>query len=103
MTDESAHSTGSAQLRGLEDFAHHDEERFRLLVEGVKDYAIFMLDPAGRVVSWNAGAERIKGYRAGEIIGQSFEKFYPREAVDRGWPRDELQHATEGGRFRAAG
>src|SRR5262249_17059231 len=96
-------STGSAQLRGLEDFAQHDEERFRLLVEGVRDYAIFMLDPAGRVASWNAGAERIKGYRAGEIIGQSFEKFYPQEAVDRGWPRYELQQATEVGRFEDEG
>jgi len=48
------------------------EEQFRLLVQGVKDYAIYMLDPEGRVANWNAGAERIKGYAAGEIIGEQF-------------------------------
>ncbi len=53
------------------------EERFRLLVEGVKEYALFMLDPTGRVVSWNAGAERIKGYSAQEILGQHISRFYP--------------------------
>ena len=59
------------------------EERFRLLVEGVKDYAIFMLDPQGHVLTWNAGAERIKGYAADEIIGQHFSRFYPPEALKR--------------------
>ena len=53
------------------------EERFRILVDGVQNYAIFMLDPHGKVVSWNAGAERIKGYKADEIIGQNFSRFYP--------------------------
>ena len=62
------------------------EERFRLLVEGVQDYAIFMLDPEGHVATWNAGAERIKGYTAEEIIGQHFSRFYPQEAIERGWP-----------------
>ena len=57
------------------------EEPFRLLVEGVTDYAIFMLDPKGSVMTWNAGAQRIKGYEAGEIIGQHFSKFYPPEAL----------------------
>ena len=52
------------------------EERFRLLVQGVTDYAIYMLDPAGHVSSWNAGAERFKGYRADEIIGHHFSRFY---------------------------
>jgi len=52
------------------------EEWFQLLVAQVKDYAIILLDPVGRVVSWNAGAERIKGYRAGEILGQHFSRFY---------------------------
>ncbi len=55
------------------------EERFRLLVEGAIDYAIFMLDPEGRVATWNSGAERIKGYKAEEILGQHFSKFYPRK------------------------
>ena len=72
------------------------EERFRLLVEGTQDYAIFLLDPEGRVVSWNPGAERIKGYRADEIIGQHFSRFYPPEAVERGWPDQEV--AAGGGR-----
>ena len=62
------------------------EERFRLLVESVRDYAIFMLDTDGRVVTWNAGAERFKGYRAHEIIGQHFSRFYPPEALARGSP-----------------
>ena len=57
------------------------EERFRLLVESVRDYAIFMLDPDGYVLTWNAGAERFKGYRADEIIGQHFSRFYPAEAL----------------------
>jgi PAS domain S-box-containing protein len=73
------------------------EERFRLLIEGVKDYAIFMLDPAGRVSTWNAGAERIMGYSAAEIIGKHFSCFYPPEAVAQGWPEQALEIAwTQG-------
>jgi PAS domain S-box-containing protein len=79
------------------------EERFRLLVEGTTDYAIFLLDPAGRVVSWNPGAERIKGYRAEEIVGQHFSRFYPPEAIDRGWPAHELSVAATKGRFEDEG
>ena len=79
------------------------EERFRLLVEGAKDYAIFMLDPQGHVATWNAGAERIKGYRADEIIGQHFSRFYPQEAIDRGWPAQELKVAAAEGRFEDEG
>ncbi|MBD1804669.1 PAS domain S-box protein [Microcoleus sp. FACHB-SPT15] len=70
------------------------EERFRLLVEKVKDYAIFMLDPSGRVVSWNSGAERIKGYRADEIIGQLFSRFYPEADIQRGHPQWLLEIAV---------
>jgi CHASE3 domain sensor protein len=58
------------------------EERFRILVEGVQDYAIFRLDPHGNVVSWNAGAERIKGYKAEEIIGQNFSRFFLQKDID---------------------
>src|SRR5882672_11505122 len=61
-----------------------ESRRFRLLVESVKDYAIFMLDPTGKVSSWNPGAERIKGYKASEIIGQHFSKFYPRADIESG-------------------
>src|SRR5436190_3248529 len=79
------------------------EQRFRLLVEGVKDYAIFMLDPQGRVLTWNAGAERFKGYKPHEIIGQHFSRFYPQDAIDRGWPEHELKVARAEGRFEDEG
>jgi PAS domain S-box-containing protein len=79
------------------------EERFRLLVEGVSDYAIFMLDPTGHVLTWNTGAVRIKGYRATEIIGQHFSKFYPREALLRKMPDHELEVASAEGRFEDEG
>lgn len=79
------------------------EERFELLVRSVKDYAIFMLDPGGCVVSWNEGAERIKGYPANEILGKSFTTFYPREAVDSGFPQLELDVAKREGRFEDEG
>jgi PAS domain S-box-containing protein len=81
----------------------HSEERFRLLVESVRDYAIFMLDPEGRVVTWNAGAERFKGYRAHEIIGQHFSRFYPPEALARGLPAHELEMAQATGTFEDEG
>jgi PAS domain S-box-containing protein len=74
------------------------EERFRLLIEHVRDYAIFMLDPSGRVVSWNLGAERLKGYRAEEIIGEHFSRFYSPEDIAAAKPEKELRvAAAEGG------
>jgi PAS domain S-box-containing protein len=79
------------------------EDSFRLLVESVKDYAIVMLDPDGHVVSWNAGAERIKGYKAEEIIGEHFSCFYPAEAIERGVPEQELKTAAKDGRFEDEG
>ncbi len=79
------------------------EERFRLLVEGASDYAIFMLDPEGRVASWNSGAERIKGYRAEEILGQHFSKFYPQQDIERGKPAHELEMASIEGRYEDEG
>jgi len=82
-------------------FLQQSEERFRLLVESVQDYAIFMLDPEGRVLTWNAGAERIKGYSASEIIGQHFSRFYPPEAGD--FPAHELRVAAAEGRFEDEG
>jgi PAS domain S-box-containing protein len=80
-----------------------ERERFRLLVEGVRDYAIFMLDTEGRVASWNAGAERIKGYRAEEVIGRHLSLFYEDEAVARRHPEHELQIAAEEGRYEEEG
>ena len=91
------------QRREQEQTLRQSEERFRLLVEGVNDYAIFMLNENGEVATWNAGAERIKGYTASEIIGQHFSKFYPKDAVDSGWPEHELQVATAQGRFAEEG
>jgi PAS domain S-box-containing protein len=74
-------STRAAAAGVIEDRRKQDAERFRLLIESVKDYAIFMLDAQGRVASWNIGAERIKGYTAEEIIGQHFSRFYPPEDI----------------------
>jgi len=87
------------EQRSAEEALRQSEERFRLLVQSVKDYAILMLDPAGRVVSWNEGAERIKGYSADEILGKSFTLFYPTEAVASGFPQHELEVAACEGRF----
>jgi PAS domain S-box-containing protein len=87
------------QRREHEEHLRQSEERFRLLVEGVSDYAIFMLDVDGRVATWNNGAARIKGYRAEEIVGRHFSTFYPQEAVDSGWPDHELRVAAAEGRF----
>lgn len=85
--------------RAQEEELRRSEERFRLLVDGVSEYAIFMLDPNGRVATWNAGAERIKGYTAREIIGQHFSVFYPDDVKDSGWPEHELRVASEKGSF----
>jgi PAS domain S-box-containing protein len=85
--------------RAHEEELRQSEERFRLLVEGVAEYAIFLLDPNGRVVTWNVGAERIKGYRASDVIGQHFSIFYPAEAKESGWPEHELQVAAQKGSF----
>lgn len=79
------------------------DDSFRLLVEGVKDYAIFMLDPGGRVVSWNAGATRIKGYREDEILGRHFSCFYSEEDIASGKPEQELATAAARGRHEEEG
>ncbi len=81
-----------------EESLRQSEERFRLLVDGTTDYAIFMLDPHGRVMSWNAGAERIKGYPAEEIIGQHVARFYTAEDIHAGKPQRHLQTALDEGR-----
>lgn len=86
-----------------EEDVRHGAERFRLLVEEVKDYAIFMLDPEGRIVTWNVGAERIKGYRPEEIIGESFSLFYPPEDVRAGKPGRLLTIAAIEGRVEDEG
>jgi PAS domain S-box-containing protein len=91
------------ERREYEELLRRSEERFRLLVQGVRDYAIFMLTPEGNVASWNEGAQLNKGYRAEEIIGRHFSTFYPREVVDSGWPAKELELALERGSFEDEG
>jgi PAS domain S-box-containing protein len=98
------------ERKAAEEALRRSEERYRLLVESVKDYAIYLLDPAGHVVTWNAGAERIKGYRAEEIIGRHFSAFYPPEDVAADKPGWELRVAEaedrvedEGWRLRKDG
>jgi PAS domain S-box-containing protein len=79
------------------------EQRYRLLVDCVKDYAIFMLSPRGHVMSWNQGAQRIKGYSREEILGRHFSVFYPLEDIQSGKPNRELEIAAEDGRFEDEG
>ena len=92
-----------SERRESERALRRSEERFRLLVQGVTDYAIYMLDPEGMVSSWNAGAERFKGYRADEIIGEHFSRFYPEEDRAAGVPQRALATAAGEGRFEAEG
>ncbi|HET7311486.1 MAG TPA: PAS domain S-box protein [Mycobacteriales bacterium] len=89
--------------RAAEEKLRQSEERFRLLVEAVQDYAIFMLDPDGHVASWNAGAQRSKGYTAAEIIGQHFRTFYPPEMQQAKHPEWELDMAVRDGRYEEEG
>jgi PAS domain S-box-containing protein len=84
---------------GLAEAIKHGGRIYQLMVESVRDYAIFMLDPNGHVASWNRGAERIKGYTADEIIGQHFSVFYPRSAIEVNHPQYELEVAARVGRF----
>jgi PAS domain S-box-containing protein len=93
----------ASQLLAQRERALRDnEERLRLIIEGVRDYGIFALDPEGRVTSWNAGAERIKGYREAEIVGRNFALFYPPEECPE-HPRRALQLATRMGRYEEEG
>ncbi len=91
------------QRTHLEESLRQSEERLRLLIDGARDYAIFMLDTDGRVATWNPGAERIKGYRPDEIIGCHFSIFYPQEDVDRKLPLHELEVAKKDGRYEDEG
>ena len=91
------------ERKRAEEALRQSRERFQSVVEEVKDYAIFMLDPAGRILSWNEGAQKIKGYAAEEIIGQHFSRFYPSEDIERGKPDEELKLAAAEGRWEEEG
>ena len=87
----------------FEERLRKSEEHFRILVEGVKDHAILMLDPAGTVLTWNSGVEHILGYEAKEIIGHSYARFFPADDVARGLPQRILRDTNEAGRYRLEG
>src|SRR5215211_5426607 len=90
---------GTREARGHEESLRESEKRFRLMVEGVKDYAIFMLDPEGHVTTWNDGAAHIAGYGEGEILGRNFSTFYQDEDVEDGHPLKALRTAAKEGRY----
>jgi PAS domain S-box-containing protein len=100
---ENASQQANAELERKVEALRVSEERFRLLVNGAKDHAIFMLDPAGRVASWNPGAERIKQFRAEEIVGQEFSCFYPPEDIQAGRPEQALRVAAAEGWYEDEG
>jgi PAS domain S-box-containing protein len=96
-----------AQMEGrrrlVEEELRESEERYRMLLDGIQNYAVFMVDPLGRIVSWNAGAERIKGYTADQIIGHNFSCFFPPEDVKRGRPEEVLRITAASGRHEEQG
>jgi len=95
--------TDNSARMDVEDRLRWTEESFHLMVESVTDYAIVMLDPQGRIMSWNSGAQRIKGYSAEEIVGQSFTRFYSSKDAERGAPTRDLEAARTRGRFEDEG
>jgi len=110
INDKHGHLIGFAKItrdmtekRKAEQALLEAERRFRILVQGVTDYAIFMLDPEGRVTNWNSGAQRIKGYSPEDIVGEHFSRFYTPEDLDLGVPQKALETARETGRYEAEG
>jgi PAS domain S-box-containing protein len=102
MTSSRQHERPGPDRREDEEFTsslRESEDRFRAVVESVSDYAIILLTPQGRVVTWNRGAASMTGWRADEIVGQPLTRFYPPEVVARGWPQRELDLARQHGRF----
>jgi PAS domain S-box-containing protein len=96
-----AKAEGKGRL--VENSLRESEERYRMLLDGIEDYAIFMMDPRGQILSWNAGAELIKGYRADEIIGQNFSCFFPPEDIKQGRPEEILRLTSAAGRHQEEG
>ena len=110
IQDQAGHHIGFAQVtrditqrKATQDALLASERRFRILVQGVTDYAIYMVDPSGIITNWNTGAERIKGYTADEIVGQHISRFYSREDRAAGLPARGLAAATREGRYEAEG
>jgi PAS domain S-box-containing protein len=110
MRDTAGNLIGFAQImrdvtqkKAAEEALSESERRFRLLVDGVLDYALYMLDPSGVITNWNAGAQRLKGYTAEEIVGQHFSRFYTREDRAAGLPLRVLEAAAREGRYEAEG
>ena len=91
------------ERRKAEEAIRISEQNFRLLIEGVRDYAIYMLDPEGRVATWNSGAERVSGFETSQIIGRSLARFYPPEAVASNLPEQHLHVAATTGRHEEEG
>jgi PAS domain S-box-containing protein len=89
--------------RLVEEALRQSEESYRMLLDGLSDHAIFMMDPEGRIVSWNSGAERIKGYKASEIIGRNFSCFFPPHDIERGRPEEVLRTTAASGRHEEQG
>ena len=96
-------SLGARELAASATRLEHAEQHLTLLIDAVTDYAIFMLDPLGNVVSWNSGAQRIKGYERGEIVGQHFSRFYTEADRTAGLPAQALARAADGGKFEMEG
>ncbi len=94
---------GDSDRRTSEDTLRESEDRYRMLLNGIQDYAIFMMDPLGQVVSWNVGAERLKGYKPEEIIGRNFSCFFPPEDIKRGRPEELLRITAVSGRHEEQG
>jgi PAS domain S-box-containing protein len=87
----------------VENSLRESEERYRMLLDGIQDYAIFMMDPRGQILSWNVGAELVKGYSASEIIGQNFSCFFPIEDIEKGRPEEILRLTFASGRHEEQG
>jgi PAS domain S-box-containing protein len=98
-----ASARDTTERRQIEEKLRLSEERLRLMVESLRDYAVFMLSPEGKVMSWNSGAERIHGFTSAEIVGQHFSRFYPANKVAEKFPDVELKLAAENGRFEDEG
>jgi PAS domain S-box-containing protein len=99
LHDLTKHKRAEEELRAGNKALAESEQMFRLIIESVTDYAVYMLDPQGRVVTWNTGAERRKGYKKSEVLGKHFSIFFMREAVEAGVPEEELRAAVRDGRF----